>query len=130
MKKNYFKLTKSETEIMDLMWQEGRPLSRSEIIALSPDRSWKAGSIHILLNSMLSKEAIEVAGFVQSTKNYARTFVPTVSADEYAVMQIKNRPGFDAKSIPDLLSALIEDVTDPEVIAGLEAVLEAKKQQI
>ena len=52
---------------MDLLWKEKRPLCRSEIIALSPDRSWKAGSIHILLNSMLEKGAVQVAGFVQSS---------------------------------------------------------------
>ena len=81
MKHKYFRLTKSENEIMNLMWKEGRPLSRSEIIELTPERSWKPASIHILLNSMLDKNAIEVAGFVQSTKNYARTFMPTLTAD-------------------------------------------------
>ena len=63
----YFRLTKSENEIMELMWKEGHPLSRSEIIDLTPERTWKPSSIHILLNSMLEKNAIEVAGFVQST---------------------------------------------------------------
>ena len=65
-KPRYFRLTKSENEIMELMWKEGHPLSRSEIIELTPDRTWKSSSIHILLNSMLDKKAIEVAGFVQS----------------------------------------------------------------
>ena len=37
MKKMYFRLTKSENEIMDLLWKEGRPLSRSEIIQKSLD---------------------------------------------------------------------------------------------
>ena len=69
MKTTYFRLTKSENEIMELLWREGRPLSRSEIIDLTPDRTWKPASIHILLNSMLEKGAIQVAGFVQSTKN-------------------------------------------------------------
>ena len=53
MNKTYFRLTKSENEIMELLWKEGRPLSRSEIIELTPDRSWKPASIHILLNSKL-----------------------------------------------------------------------------
>ena len=68
-KQRYFRLTKSENEIMELMWKEGHPLSRSEIIDLTPERSWKPSSIHILLNSLLEKNAIEVAGFVQTTKN-------------------------------------------------------------
>ena len=120
MKTPYFKLTKSENEIMELMWTEGRPLSRSEIIELTPERTWKPASIHILLNSMLEKKAIEVAGFVQSTKNYARTFVPTITADEYSIMQVKNSSAFNQKSIPCLMSALIEDMEDESILEKKE----------
>ena len=130
MKTPYFKLTKSENEIMELMWAEGRPLSRSEIIELTPDRTWKPASIHILLNSMLEKNAIEVAGFVQSTKNYARTFVPTVTADEYAIMQVKHSSAFNQKSIPYLMSALIEDTDDRGVLDELEEILREKKEKL
>lgn len=130
VKTSYFKLTKSENEIMDLMWKEDRPLSRSEIIELTPDRTWKPASIHILLNSMLEKKAIEVAGFVQSTKNYARTFVPSVTADAYAIMQVKSSPVYSQDSIPSLVSSLLEDVTEPEIIDQLEDLLEARKAQL
>ena len=130
VKPRYFRLTKSENEIMELMWKEGHPLSRSEIIELTPDRTWKPSSIHILLNSMLDKKAIEVAGFVQSTKNYARTFIPCVSADNYAVMQIKNSPVFTDNSVPKLLSALVEDVTAPAILDQLEQIVQTRKQEL
>lgn len=130
VKTPYFKLTKSENEIMDLMWKEGRPLSRSEIIELTPDRTWKPASIHILLNSMLEKKAIEVAGFVQSTKNYARTFVPSVSADAYAIMQVKSSPVFSQDSIPSLVSSLLEDVTDTGIIDQLEGLIDNRRAQL
>ena len=48
-------LSKNEFEIMSLFWSENRPLSRSEIITLSPQKGWKERSIHILLNSLLEK---------------------------------------------------------------------------
>lgn len=126
----YFRLTRSENEIMELMWKEGHPLSRSEIIELTPERTWKPSSIHILLNSMLDKKAIEVAGFVQSTKNYARTFTPCVSADSYAVMQIRNSPVFSEQSVPKLLSALVEDVTAMSVLDQLEKIVQNRKQEL
>lgn len=126
----YFKLTKSENEIMDLMWKENRPLSRSEIIELTPDRTWKPASIHILLNSMLEKKAIEVAGFVQSTKNYARTFVPSVSSDAYAIMQIKSSPVFSQDSIPRLVSSLLDDVDDKGILDNLEEMVAARKAKL
>lgn len=130
VKTSYFKLTKSENEIMDLMWKEDRPLSRSEIIELTPDRTWKPASIHILLNSMLEKKAIEVAGFVQSTKNYARTFVPSLSADAYAIMQVKSSPVFSQESIPSLVSSLLEEVTDPDILTQLEDLIDNRKEQL
>ena len=130
MKQAYFRLTKSESEIMDLMWKEGRPLSRSEIIDLTPDRSWKPASIHILLNSMLDKGAIEVAGFIQSTKNYARTFTPTLTADEYAILQLKQSSTFSEQSAFRLISALVEDIDDQKLLDQLAQLLDQRKQQL
>ena len=130
MKQAYFRLTKSESEIMDLMWKEGRPLSRSEIIDLTPDRSWKPASIHILLNSMLDKGAIEVAGFIQSTKNYARTFTPTLTADEYAILQLKHSSTFSEQSAFRLISALVEDIDDQKLLDQLAQLLDQRKQQL
>ena len=124
MKTTYLRLTKSENEIMELLWREGRPLSRSEIIDLTPDRTWKPASIHILLNSMLEKGAIQVAGFVQSTKNYARTFTPTLTADEYAVLQFKHSSAFNEQSVLCLVSALVEDIrASPENFWPLKPVI-------
>lgn len=130
MKANYFKLTKSENEIMELLWQENRPLSRSEIIDLTPDRTWKPASIHILLNSMLEKKAIKVDGFVQSTKNYARTFVPTVSANDYTIMQVKHSPAFDETSIPYLMSALLEETKDVAILDELEQIIQKRREHL
>ena len=41
-------LTKSELEIMNVLWDAGRPLTRGEILELSVDKKWKDNSIHIL----------------------------------------------------------------------------------
>ncbi len=130
MNNPYFRLTKSENEIMDLLWREGRPLSRSEIIELTPERSWKPTSIHILLNSMLDKGAICVAGFVQSTKNYARTFTPTLTADEYVLLQFKHSCAFNEQSVIHLVSALAEDIQDQGTLDQLVQILEKRKLQL
>ena len=130
MNNQYFRLTKSEHEIMDLLWREARPLSRSEIIDLTPERSWKPASIHILLNSMLEKGAIGVAGFVQSTKNYARTFTPTLTADEYAVLQFKHSSAFNEQSVIHLVSALVEDIQYQDTLDQLVQILEKRKLQL
>ncbi len=130
MLKSYFRLTRSETEIMELLWSEDRPLSRSEIIELTPNRTWKPASIHILLNSMLDKGAIEVAGFIQSTKNYARTFAPTLTADEYIVLQLKHSSAFNEQALLRLVSSLVEDVRDEAVLNEINSMVEKRKAEL
>ncbi len=76
-------LTKSELEIMDVLWEAGEPLSRSDLLERSEKKSWKDSSVHILLNGLLRKEIIEEAGFVKRSKTYGRTFVPTMSREAY-----------------------------------------------
>ena len=76
-------LTRSEMEIMDVLWEEGEPLSRSDLLERSKEKSWKDSSIHILLNGMLQKELIREAGFVKRGKTYGRTFLPTMTREEY-----------------------------------------------
>ena len=72
-------LTKSEHEIMNLLWHVDKPLTASEIIEQSTDKTWKDSYIHLLINSLLDKEMIRAEGFAKTTKNYARTFVAAVS---------------------------------------------------
>ena len=76
-------LTRSEMEIMDVLWEAGEPLSRSDLLERSLEKSWKDSSIHILLNGMLQKDLIREAGFVKRGKTYGRTFLPTMTREEY-----------------------------------------------
>ena len=89
MDKKLFILTKNEMEVMELLWSKGRALSRSEIIELSTERSWKKSTIHILLNGLLEKGAIKVEGFARTGKNYGRTYSSAVTSEEYFIMQFK-----------------------------------------
>lgn len=76
-------LTKSEMEIMDVLWAAEKPLSRSDLLERSEEKSWKDSSVHILLNGLLQKQAIREAGMVKRSKTYGRTFEPTLTREEY-----------------------------------------------
>lgn len=106
---NILHLTKNEIEIMEILWKEQRSLTGSEIVELSQNSSWKKSSIHILLNSLIDKEAIKAEGFVKHSKAYARTFVPTITFEEYSVSQIQSNKSFTVQSIPKIVSALIDN---------------------
>ncbi len=131
MDKIAFSLTKNEQEVMELLWAQDRALSRSEIIELSIERSWKKSSIHILLNSLLEKGAIEVEGFVKTGKNYGRTYSASVTQEEYQIMQIKQGANYinsKSSAIVGLVSALVQDEDiDNETLDRLEAILKARK---
>ena len=72
-------LTKSEEEIMYLLWDLDEPLTSSEIVKKAVNKTWKKSYINLLINSLLKKDMIKVVGVKQMTKNYARTFVPTMT---------------------------------------------------
>ena len=108
-------LTKSEMQIMDVFWASEEPLSRSDLIERSEEKSWKDSSVHILLNGMLQKGVIREAGFVKRSKTYGRTFVPTLTREEYYATTIfshRNKP-----MIVPLIAALLsrEDITAEEM---------------
>lgn len=121
-------LTKSEMEIMDVLWEDGGALSRSDFLERSAHKSWKDSSVHILLNGLLGKGAIREAGFVKRSKTYGRTFLPTMTREEYFAATIfshRYKP-----EITGLVEALLrrEDITPEqlETIAQLVAQRQAK----
>ena len=62
------RLTKSEFAVMEVLWDEGEELTSAEIIQKSKEREWKDSSIHLIINSLLRKKVVTVAGFKKTTK--------------------------------------------------------------
>ena len=91
-------LTKSEMEIMDVLWAADGPLSRSDLLERSEEKTWKDSSVHILLNGLLQKGAIREAGLVKRSKTYGRTFAPTLTREEYFATTI-----FSHRHKPDIV---------------------------
>ena len=55
MKRKIPKITNSEKQILEVLWDEEKPLTSSEIVGVSDDRTWKASSVH-LISSVRSRE--------------------------------------------------------------------------
>ena len=108
-------LTKSEMEIMDVLWDSEKPLSRADLLARSEEKTWKDSSVHILLNGLLQKGAIQEAGLVKRSKTYGRVFSPTMTREEYFATTIfchRHKP-----NIVGLFEALLrrEDITQEDL---------------
>ncbi len=118
-------LTRSEMEIMDVLWEAKTPLSRADLLAQSQAKTWKDSSVHILLNGLLQKNAIREAGFVKRSKTYGRTFIPTLTREEYFATTI-----FSHRCKPEivgLFAALLrrDDIT-PEQLTQISSLVQQK----
>lgn len=119
-------LTKSELEIMDVFWATDMPLSRADLLERSEEKNWKDSSVHILLNGLLNKDAIQEVGFVKRSKTYGRTFRPTMTREEYfasMIFSFRHKP-----EIVALMEALLkrENITAEELDA-IEKLVAARK---
>lgn len=117
-------LTKSEKEIMEVFWAENRPLSSAFIMDHASHKSWRNSSIHILLNSLLKKGAIEIAGFEQTGRRVARTFACTISRTEYFSQLLTSAENFEVIQIPQIIKLLLKDADYETVYASQRAVEE------
>lgn len=123
-------LTKSEEQIIELLWSCGEPLTSSEIIRNSVDKTWKDSYVHLLINSLMDKGIIEVAGFKKATKNYARTFRPAMSREEYLVLSLTKSKNYDKAEIPKFFKAFIAETTDLTLLEELEGVIKNRKAEL
>ena len=121
-------LTKSEMQIMDVMWASEAPLSRADLLERSEEKSWKDSSVHILLNGLLQKGAIREVGFVKRSKTYGRTFAPTLTREEYFATTIFSHT--HNPEIVGLFTALLqrEDITQEQLERIAELVEDRKNK--
>lgn len=123
-------LTKSEKEIMNLLWNVDRPLTATEIVNLTPERTWKKSYIHLLINSLIQKELIKSDSLVRTGRNFGRTFVATMSEAEFMILQITSNKNFSSTSVPFFVSALLDTCNDLNQIEELEQLLQKKKNEL
>ena len=118
------KLTQSQLSIMKTLWAENKAMIASDFVQL--DSSLNLNSLQSSLRSLLKKNYIEVSDIVYSGKVLTRSYVPTISADEYAAENING-------IVNDLLSSnillhYVETENDIETIKQLQQKLEERKK--
>lgn len=124
-----------ELEVMELLWMENRALTRTEIIDLSVNKSWKPSTIHLLLNSLLKKEAIRVDGFKPTGKNYGRTFASAITREEYTARELNKRlpkDGADRQiDLAGVFAAMVDGAPlNKATLDELQQILDEKKRKL
>ena len=121
-------LTKSEVDIMNVIWAAGRPLTRGEILDLSVDKNWKDNSIHILLNRLLAKGALSEGGFARSGKSYGRLYEAMLSGEEYYAENVFYG---GAERLKMLFDALLKSPEiNTQLLDQFKAKIEAKRAEL
>lgn len=89
-------MTKSERQVMELLWSSDKPLSCTEIVKMSSDKTWKDSYVHSLIKSLMKKGLVKIQTFELISRSYARKFAPQISYDEYILLS-----GFSKEELHD-----------------------------
>lgn len=131
---NKFDLSDKEEQMLETMWREGRPLTRSEIINLTENRRWNESSIHVFLNRLLDKGSIRICDIVKTTTNYGRTYEPTFSSEEYDMARLKQnfeKVDPESSTISNFLSFIVKSkAINKKNIKELEDIIKDYKDKL
>lgn len=130
MKRKIPRITNSEKQILEVLWDKGEALTSSEIVEVSDDRTWKASSVHLLLNSLLNKGMVEVGGFKKTTKNYARTFKPVMSREDYSLLQLRQEKKSTSRTLSRFVNTLLGNEIDEHVLHELEDMVDTRRADL
>lgn len=123
-------LTPNEKQVMDFIWNMGRPVSRQEILMGITERTWSPSSIHIILNSLQSKGVLKIAN---EEVRYGRTYEASMSRDEYiARCATSNAPGqSEGEKLLNVVAALVNtSMVNENVIDDIQGLLNKRKQEL
>ncbi len=128
MRKKEFELTRGEERLMEMFWNAGRPLTSMELCKMTDE--FNDSYVHRLLNSLEKKKMLSVSGLVKSGKQYARSFEPTMTREEYAAFVMEKLGIREEKSFAKVAVALTGKASDrgetekQELIEELERIVE------
>ena len=123
MKKHF---TKKELEIMKILWNSQSPLIASEIANANP--TLNINTVHACLRSLSKKDAIKIANIVYSGTVLTRSYIPTVTNEEYFGDLYNDILGTKKENL--LLRSLIDTQTDITELENLEKIIAQKKKEL
>lgn len=126
-----YNLTRNENLILEALWKENKPLTRSGILDSIADKDFNENSFYKFLNGLLDKKIIREGEIVRTGKSYGRTYLPNITKDEYDLYQMEKineiiNPN-DTTEVSFIMNMIkTRDFTDKD-IEQLEEIIENKK---
>ena len=129
-KKYEYALSKRELDIMNVLWEAGKPMIASEIPGVEPSLS--INTVQSVLKKLRVRGFIEVAEIVHSGTVLTRSYRPLITPEDYAMNFVtKEVYPFD-KFLPKakLFSALFDSEENSQALIGeLEEFIQKKKSE-
>lgn len=120
------KLTKSQLEVMQVLWNSENPLSAADIT--ETNHKLNTSTIRASLQTLLKAEFIKVADVAYSGTVLTRLYAPLVTADDYITATF-----FKSGKKPfskHLIAHLIEEENDLSVLDEVEALLHQRRKEL
>lgn len=118
--KNVQRLSDTEMELMEVIWECDSPVTSSELLRIFAQRGkeWKAQTISTFLSRLVDKGALSIVTRQGRTNSYA----PVLSQEEYKIQETQNiLNDLYQGSVKNLISALYDgDKLSDEDIAELK----------
>ena len=84
------KITGKELEIMTVLWNSKTSLTATEIIEISPHRTWQETSIYSIMNNLIKKGAAILDTYKPTASKHARAYKPIITTEQYALSTLCN----------------------------------------
>ena len=112
-------------DVMNVLWEEGKPLSAFEINEIAPEL--KMPTVRRCLELLLKENLIQVAGTSMNGKVYARNYRPLLSRETY----LKNNAERRKITPVEMMHALLETegITEAD-LNELQTLLDHKRAEL
>lgn len=118
-----FALTKTQLNIMQILWNAKEPLTIADISAIL---EISATSLSNMVNQLIKKGFIEISGVKRTDNHYSRTLKALLEKEEYAAKMVSSL-NMKKGSFSAVVSALVDEYSlndgYEEIISELEEVL-------
>lgn len=126
-------LSLNELAVLRVLWDAKSPLSRPEILERISNTDWNPNSIHMVLNNLIKKGFVTVAGVARCGQRYGRTYSAAKTqgdyASELALTAIPELPS--EESVLVVMSAMIKGQgIGPATIEKLQNILDQRRAEL
>lgn len=129
---NYLKVR--EEELMNFLWDIGRPLTVNEMVEHLQNEGWNSVTLFKTVRTLTESGYLEVKGVEKSGRTYIRKLAPALSKEEYYSSVMMKR-GINSDSIADITAAFLgisnieKNEKDTQVIEKLQEIINQLKNK-